>query len=88
MRSLILYFSIIGVHSFGIIIFLAWYLHDGYLGFGYGDLYYVAMIAAALVIIILLLAFPPKDHQMRWVVMFGLLLFDIWFIGLLARTIW
>lgn len=65
--------------------FLCWYFFgEGYLGYGYGELVYVAIIVACYVAVCLLLFFSRRLSQSLLGVLIGLIVFDLWFTALLT----
>ena len=65
--------------------FLCWYfIWDGYLGYGYGELLYILFIVLYWVISILLILINKRLNNYFWILFTTMLMFYIW----LAYLLW
>lgn len=65
-------------------IFLYWYIfHEGYLGYGYGEMVYFAFILVCYIAVCFLLFFKHRLNQSLPAILLGLFAFDFWFASLL-----
>jgi|GEM_PF-2863041 len=80
-----MYKIVLSIHIIISFSFCIWYLSfDGYLGFGYGDLFYFVPIIIVAIASIFLIAFYKKTEH-YWRIFFGILMlaFDFSVISLL-----
>jgi len=72
------------MNIFSLIVFFYWYfLGEGYLGYGYGELVFIAMAFIYFFILCILLVVIRRLTQTLPAVLLGMIIFDIWFASLL-----